>query len=135
MTMAKDFCNAPHPNRWESDSTSPADPPLSRHGRGQRECYNSEWSGRGNSGGIQWLGEFWATKDQTTADWFAMTNPANGQPARLEFDLPLPVLITLLSQLPIRAYLHGADDYEFLPGAYQLLNQSLQNRRVISPVP
>lgn len=38
-------------------------------------------------------GEFWATKDQTTADWFAMTNPANGQPARLEFDLPLPIFV------------------------------------------
>jgi hypothetical protein len=80
-------------------------------------------------------GEFWATSDRTTADWFAMANPANGTPARLEFDLPLPVLIALLSGLPIRAYLHGTGDYEFLPGAFQLLNQSMQNCQVISPVP
>ncbi len=80
-------------------------------------------------------GEFWATSDRATADWFAMANPASGTPARLEFDLPLPVLIALLSMLPIRAYLHGADNYEFLPGAYQLLNQSMQNRQVISLVP
>lgn len=80
-------------------------------------------------------GEFWATSDRATADWFAMANPANGQPARLEFDLPLPVLTALLSGWPIRAYLHGADDYEFLPGAYPLLNLSMQNRQVISPVP
>lgn len=80
-------------------------------------------------------GEFWATTDRATADWFAMANPTNGTPARLEFDLPLPVLIALLNGIPIRAYLHGAGDYEFLPGAYPLLNQSMQNRQVISPVP
>jgi hypothetical protein len=80
-------------------------------------------------------GEFWATSDRATADWFAMANPANGAPARLEFDLPLPVLFALLNVLPLRAFLHGADDYEFLPGAYQLLNQSMKNRQVVSPVP
>ena len=80
-------------------------------------------------------GDFWASSDRATADWFAMANPANGTPARFEFDLPLPVLHALLSVVPIRAYLHGAGDYEFLPGAYPLLNQSMQNRQVISPVP
>lgn len=80
-------------------------------------------------------GEFWATSDRATADWFAMANPANGSPARLEFDLPGPVLIALLGVSPIRVYLHGTGDYEFLPAAYPLLNQSMQNRRVISPVP
>lgn len=30
---------------------------------------------------------------------------------------------------------HGADTYEFLPGAYQLLNQSMRNLQVISPIP
>ena len=80
-------------------------------------------------------GESWATSDRATADWFAMANPANGPPARLEFDIPQPVLVALLSGMPIRASLHAADDYEFLPGAYSLLNQSMQNCQVISPVP
>lgn len=80
-------------------------------------------------------GEFWATSDRTTADWFAMANPANGAPARLEFDLAVPVLIASLNGMPIRDDLHGAGDYEFLPGAYPVLNQSMQNGQVISPVP
>jgi hypothetical protein len=80
-------------------------------------------------------GEFWATIHAADADTFAQVNPAGGVPARYSFDLPRRVLAALLASVPPRAYQHGADWYEFLPGSYALLNQHMTARQVISPVP
>jgi hypothetical protein len=80
-------------------------------------------------------GEFWATADQSVADTFAQVNPAGGVPARLDFDLPLRILVALLSSAPPRAYQHGDDDYEFLPTGFVLLNAHMANSQVVSPVP
>ena len=80
-------------------------------------------------------GEFWTTTDVAVADTFAQVNPAGGTPARLEFDLPMPVLTALLPTTPPQAYQHGSDAYEFLPTAFASLNAHLANRQVISPVP
>src|SRR5262245_30328473 len=67
-------------------------------------------------------GEFWATTDPTTADWFARTNPAGGTPARLSFEVPDQVLQQLLAQRPRVVIAHLPNDYEFWPASFELLN-------------
>src|SRR5260370_3337196 len=80
-------------------------------------------------------GEFWATTDLATANTFAQVNPANGAPARFDFNLPPQVLAAFLGASPPRAYQHGSDVYEFLPAAFPMLNQHIANCQVVSPVP
>ncbi len=75
-------------------------------------------------------GEFWASTDAVTADWFARTNPAGGRPAQLSFDVPEEALALLLDQG--LAVAHG--DFEFLPAAFDILNQAMTNKQVV-PVP
>jgi hypothetical protein len=80
-------------------------------------------------------GEFWATTDVATADTFAQVNPVAGQPARFDFDVPIQEVQALLTANPPGAYLSGNDTYEFLPSSYRVLNFTMTNRQVISPVP
>jgi hypothetical protein len=80
-------------------------------------------------------GEFWATVDVAMADTFAQVNPAGGPPARLDFDLPVAVLVALLTANPPRAYQHGPDVYELLPAGFPSLNAHMIHRQVVSPVP
>jgi hypothetical protein len=77
-------------------------------------------------------GEFWASTDAGTADWFARTNPASGSPARLDFDLSEDVLALLVNQA--LAVAHGTADFEFLPASFAILNQAMSNKQVV-PVP
>jgi hypothetical protein len=77
-------------------------------------------------------GEFWATKTPATADWFARTNPAWGLPARFDFEIPDAVLQFLLSQQPPAVFIHSGDDYEFRPSSFELLNQQMSSRHVVS---
>jgi hypothetical protein len=78
-------------------------------------------------------GEFWATTDSTTADWFARTNPAGGPPARFSFAIPESVLRDLLAQNLVMENVQSATqiDYEFLPGSFVVLNAHLTARQVI----
>lgn len=88
-----------------------------------------------NAAALNVSGEFWATTDQNMADVFAQVNPTGGQPARLDFDIPLQVVLDLIAAIPPQAIRDGEDVYEFLPSSYAVLNQHLTNRQVVSPVP
>jgi hypothetical protein len=79
-------------------------------------------------------GEFWATTDPIIADWFALTNPANGPPARLEFALPEQTVQDLLAQNPAVVHRHSPQTYEFLPASFGVVNQRMTNQQVV-PVP
>src|SRR5262245_65774885 len=57
-------------------------------------------------------GEFWVTTNPGTADYFANSNPAGGQPVRLEFDLSEQALQWLLSQDPPVATQHNVEDID-----------------------
>src|SRR5262245_10711926 len=83
-------------------------------------------------------GEFWATTSAADAEVFAQVNPAGGVPALFSFDLPHQMLLEMVDADPPQAYRHstnGVDWYEFLPGGFSVLNQRMENREVISPVP
>jgi hypothetical protein len=75
-------------------------------------------------------GEFWATTDPTTADWFARTNPASGTPARLAFEIPDHVCQQLLAQRPVVVIVYLPNDYEFLPASFDLLYRWMSNQSV-----
>lgn len=72
-------------------------------------------------------GEFWATTDQSVADWFARTNPAAGPPARIEFEINDGELNQLCGVYPKVVITHGLQDFEFLPTSISLLNQAIAN--------
>jgi hypothetical protein len=74
-------------------------------------------------------GEFWASTDAATADWFAKTNPAGGPPARLSFELPEEVVVLLVDQG--LAVAHGGSDFEFLPAGFDILNRAVVNKQVV----
>jgi hypothetical protein len=75
-------------------------------------------------------GEFWATADPATADWFAKSNPATGTPARFSFGLPEPALQRLLARRPFVVHQHSPDDYEFLPASFPDLNAHMANKQI-----
>jgi hypothetical protein len=79
-------------------------------------------------------GEFWATTDLTTADWFARTNPANGVPVLFEFTLSEQVFQHLVQQRPRVVIVHSSQDCEFLPPSFDLLNRHMTGQRVV-PLP
>lgn len=74
-------------------------------------------------------GEFWATTDPDEADLFAQVNPANGVPARLEFELPLAVLQNLLVAGTV--YIHSNAAHEFLPRSFAVLNGHMSDKQVV----
>jgi hypothetical protein len=76
-------------------------------------------------------GEFWASADAATADWFAFSNPAGGPPVRLDFDVPEQVLTLLVNQIPPLALFHAPSDYEFSPASYDMLNQAMTCKQVV----
>jgi hypothetical protein len=75
-------------------------------------------------------GEFWATDDLQDADWFALSNNANGPPARLEFEMSAVVLIQLLAAIPAHAQFHQGIGLEFFPASFPTLNQHMRNKQV-----
>lgn len=75
-------------------------------------------------------GEFWATTERHRAEWFALSHPASPPAACLEFDLPDAILRAILMIAPVAAIHHAPHDYEFLPAAYPLLNQAMQNKQL-----
>ena len=75
-------------------------------------------------------GEFWASSEIGTADWFARTNPSNGQPARISFDIEESVLQQLCSAQPSVVFAHGPNDYEFQSTCFPHLNQAMKNKKV-----
>jgi hypothetical protein len=78
-------------------------------------------------------GEFWATSDIDLADIFAQVNPAGGEPARLEFEIPDERLTWLLAQGWVLT--SDRDLYEFLPMSFLELNRCATMISVTSPVP
>lgn len=84
--------------------------------------------------GYNGTGEFWATTNPTTADWFARVNAANGPPARLRFEISAVVLQSLLAAVPVVARNDGPEDYEFLPGSFAILNQDMSGQHVATVV-
>lgn len=75
-------------------------------------------------------GEFWATKNVTTADIFARANPAGGAPARFGFDIPEQILLQLVKHRSM-VVVHSGDDFEFLPPSFHTLNQAMTNQQVV----
>jgi hypothetical protein len=75
-------------------------------------------------------GEFWATSEHHRAEWFARSHPTSPPAACFEFDLPESVLLVILQMNPPGAIHHVPNDYEFLPGSYELLNQHATNKQV-----
>jgi hypothetical protein len=57
-------------------------------------------------------------------------NPALTIPGELQ-----SILNQMMTANPPVVYLHGTEDFEFLPVCYALLNQHMTNRQVVSPVP
>jgi hypothetical protein len=76
-------------------------------------------------------GSFWATDDINEANWLAQVNPANGQPARLDFELPAAVLVQLVSASPPQAEFHQDDGIEFFPTSFALMNAHMSNKQVV----
>jgi hypothetical protein len=77
-------------------------------------------------------GEFWATSDHGRAEWFALSHPSSPPAACFEFDLSGSVLRVILQMNPPGVIHHAANDYEFLPASYLLLNQHMTSKRVVS---
>src|SRR5262249_31170182 len=70
-------------------------------------------------------GESWPTRTPATADLFAKATRAGGTPVRSEFELSEPTLLWLVTQNPSTAVRHSAEDFEFLPPSFDVLNQSM----------
>ena len=75
-------------------------------------------------------GEFWATTDILVAEWFARTNPSSGSPACFGFELDNDALQQFCGILPGVVVVHGAQDYEFLPESFPMLNAAMTNLTV-----
>jgi hypothetical protein len=89
----------------------------------------------GKAAAMNGIGDFWATCDPATADWFAQVNQAGGPPARLVFELLFGILMSLLTEVDPQVELDGTDVYHFHPSSYPVVNRHMANRQVISPVP
>ena len=76
-------------------------------------------------------GEFWATTDPIVATWFAHGNPANGIPARFEFDLSDQVFQRLLTAPSPGVVVQVPNAYEFLPESFELVNLHMSNQQIV----
>ena len=106
------------------------------HGTDQAGANELLLNGVSRARAVAWngSGEFWATLVRGRAGLFALSHPNSPPAACFEFDLPDSVLVTILQMSPPAVLQHGADDYEFLPASFALLNLHMVNQQV-TPVP